>query len=127
MSGPFYSVISSGKYGTYTFENDHVWKPLDEQLRAIAELVWSGEWDGVTACILVEPAFNACADAMRDLAEALDAISRERAEDPHSDTAELIRRVLGREPWFAPSEDEPEEYALPAVALRAKQTTHWGL
>jgi hypothetical protein len=128
MSAPYYSVVSThAKYGTFTYENDHITKPIEEQLRVVADLVWSGQWDDVTACHLIDPAKGTCVDAMAELVEAVDAQSKRLDVEPHADIADLIRRVLKREPWLPPLEDEPEEYALPAVELRARQTTHRGL
>jgi hypothetical protein len=117
----FYTVICQGKY---SYENDHVAKPLDEQLAAITALVWSGEWDDVTACHLVDPAKGTCVDALRELAEELDARSKSLNVEPHDDTALFIERVLKRTPWFPPSDEgEPDPRRFNEMV---RQQTSWG-
>jgi hypothetical protein len=104
----FYVVATEhAKFGKFTYENDHIAKPLDLQLRKIADLVWTAEWDNVTACYLVDPFAGTCTDALRDLAEAVDRQSEYLEVEPHADTADFIRRVLGRDAWTPEREEAP--------------------
>jgi hypothetical protein len=118
---PFYTVICEGKY---SYENDHVAKPPAEQLRLIADLVWTEQWDEVSACYKVDPVAGTCVDAMAELAEALDAQSKRLEQEPGDEACAIIRRVLKREPWFPPSDEgepDPRRYNE-----WARQQTSWG-
>jgi hypothetical protein len=104
----FYIVVTEHeKFGKFTYENDHVAKPLDEQLVWIAESVWTDEWDNVIACYKVDPVAGTCVDALRELAEAVDKRSERHDVEPHADTADFIRRVLGRDAWTPEREEAP--------------------
>lgn len=102
MYAPFYVVIETSRFGTYSLENDHVTKPLPEQLREIAYLVWSGQWDDVQACYLVDPAAGTSRCALTDLANAVDEYSYHTDQDPHDDTADFIENILKRPAWRLP-------------------------
>ena len=124
---PFYTVVSThAKLGTFTYENDYITNPLDEQLAAITALVWAGEWDDVTACYLVDPVKGTCVDALRELAEELDARSKSLNVEPHDDTALFIERVLKRTPWFPPSDEDEGEPDPRRYNEWARQQTSWG-
>jgi hypothetical protein len=119
----FYTVICQGKY---SYENDHIAKPLDEQLAAITALVWSGEWDDVTACHLVDPVKGTCVDALRELAEEVDERSRNLNAQPCDETLLFIERVLKRTPWFPPSDEDEREPDPRRYNEWARQQTSWG-
>jgi hypothetical protein len=124
---PFYTVITdSAKFGKYTFENDHIAKPLDEQLRLIADLVWTEQWDEVSACYKLDPDAGTCVDAMAELAEALDAQSKRLEQEPGDEACAIIRRVLNREPWFPPSDEDEGEPDPRRYNEWARQQTSWG-
>jgi hypothetical protein len=124
---PYYSVISThAKFGTLTYENDHVAKPLDEQLCLIADLVWTEQWEEISACYKVDPVAGTCADAMAELAEALDAQSKRLEQEPGDEACAIIRRVLNREPWFPPSDEDEGEPDPRRYNEWARQQTSWG-
>jgi hypothetical protein len=104
----FYIVATeTEQFSRWTRENDHMTKPADEQLRLIADLVWTGEYDGFVACYKVDPIAGTCVDAMREVAEAVDKQSERNDVEPHADTADFIRRVLGRDAWTPEREEAP--------------------
>ena len=108
MQAAFYVVATEDKkLGRWTRENDHIAKPIDEQLRIIANSVWNGELDDLTDFYLVDPIAGTCTDAMRQLAEAVDKQSERLDVEPHGDTADFISRILGRDAWTPEREEAP--------------------
>jgi hypothetical protein len=104
----FYIVTTEHeKFGKFTYENCHIAKPINEQLRLIADLVWTAEWNNVNACYKADPVAGTCVDALRELAEAVDKQSERHDVEPHEDTADFIRRALGRDAWTPEREEAP--------------------
>ncbi|MFN3891958.1 MAG: hypothetical protein ACK4MV_16305 [Beijerinckiaceae bacterium] len=91
----FFVVILAHDPAPYAVEQDFVSADPDDQWREIVSFVWSGEWEDVIACYYVRPIDRTCDDYLIPLAHAVDALSRERNEDPHSDVREWIESITG--------------------------------
>jgi hypothetical protein len=92
---PFYVVACDNNSDPYSYENDWIALPLDQQWEVIVGLVANGEWDDVSACYLVHPVNGTCDDKLIALANAVDAFFERDNEDPSDYIAEWIRSITG--------------------------------